>query len=278
MRYDGQRLLERGVERRNRTSSSSRPKQGTEDVSRGGQDAVPQRSGNGRCMLVRRLDDRLQPWAIAARRRNKCRGVQEPPERRAGALVVDRQVDVELEEASCIETAGIDQAQVGAVEDQRPGGGPPYRLGHRDAPMRIDAVRPRRYQQQDRLSAGPDRGNQDRIQTFDRRRSFEPQHLDERGGRCLQQRPDAGRRTDHAPGAAPSIQSSALDRPKSGRRLDRRVTVMPRLLRTARRGGPNRFGAGELALDEEPGDEMSRQAWQHGVTAGGSAAGAVSEW
>ena len=174
--HDRQRLLERVVEWLTvMAPAPRRPKERAEHVGRCGKDAVAQRSGDCRRMKVGRLDDRVQRRAIAAGRGRKRRRVQERPERGARALVVDREIDVELEESPRIQPAGVDEPKVGAVEDQRPRGGPPDRLGHRDAPMRIEAVAPRRHQQNNRMSAGADGRNQDRVQPLDRRRSFECQ-------------------------------------------------------------------------------------------------------
>ena len=254
--HDRQRLLERVVEWLTRMAPASRrPKERAEHVGRRGKDALAQRSGDGRRMKVGRLDDRVQRRAIAAGRGRKCRRVQQRPERGTRPLVVDREIDVELEESPRIQPAGVDEPKVGAVEDQRPRGGPPHRLGHRDAPERIEAVAPRRHQQNNRMSAGTDRRNQDRIQPLDRRRSFEGQDLDQRGGGRFQQRVDAGRRTQPVAGAAPAGQACA----------DVGVAAPPRIPQPARRGCENRSGRRQLTLEEEPGNEMPAQTWQHGL-------------
>ena len=224
-----------------------------EHVGRCGEHAVAQRSGDCRRMAFGRLDDRVQRRAITAGRGRKCRRVQQRPERGERPVVFEREVDVELEESPRIQPAGVDDAEVGAVEEQRPRRRPSHRLGHRDAPERIETVAPRRHQQKNRVSAGADGRNQDRIQPFNRDGSFECQDLDEWGGGRFEQGVDAGRRTQPVAGPAPAGEASAA------RRVVRVVTIA-RQCDEYRRAVRRR----QLTLEEELGDEMPAQSRQHG--------------
>ena len=118
--------------------------------------------------------------------------------------IVERQVQIELEEAPRVEASGIHDAPVGAVERDAPPRALTPRLGDGDAPEGIEPSAPRRHDQDDGAAADPERGAEGLASARDLMRGSKPSAsasgaaASSKIARTLEAGPSRSRRSRHA--------------------------------------------------------------------------------
>ncbi|PYQ98847.1 MAG: hypothetical protein DMF96_09330 [Acidobacteria bacterium] len=190
-------------------------------------------------MAVRSGDERVQRSRVG-RIGGERRRAGRAPERGKGSRVVDRQIKIECEISTRVESAGVDDPQVQTIEEQTPRSRSPPRLRDREPPKRIQRLAPRCDQQRHVVSAGPKSGCQRRVRRFDLPRWFESKRGKEWRGGGLKESSRRRCGAEHRAAGPPcdQIAAGALDI----RRVDRR----------------------QLTFDEHTGDQMTVDAGQHG--------------
>jgi hypothetical protein len=112
-------------------------------------DAVAQRATDPGGMPVRRGDERVQRLGISGRQSERSRAGA-PPQRCAARWMLQREVEIEFDEAAGVEAAGVHDAKSRAVEQQTPGRPAPQRLRNGSAPQRVETRAPWRDEKGDR--------------------------------------------------------------------------------------------------------------------------------
>jgi len=112
-----------------------------QDLGGRGQHAVAQRSADARGVSIGSGHERMQRSRIAGRCRER-RCPEQGEQRRECPWVVDRQIEIDLEVASRVEPAGVDDAELEAVEDQAPGDRLLRRSRDPEPPQRIARLGP----------------------------------------------------------------------------------------------------------------------------------------
>ena len=139
-----------------------------------GEHAVAQRSTHPGRVPIRCGHERVQRPRILGPGCERRRAEQ-LHERNAGARLVDRQIEIDLEVSSRVEAAGVDDPQVQAVEDQGPRGAAPRGQGDGEAPQWIARFTPRRHDECDGATARSKAGADCLLRELELFRGTEPE-------------------------------------------------------------------------------------------------------
>src|SRR5213593_3523388 len=159
--------------------------------------------------MLRRLDDGVKRREAVERALEPLRPRQ-PPERGKRPVVLNREIDVELDETARVQPPGVDYSKMRAVEEQTPGCRAPDRERHRRPPERIEALTPRRDEKRHVLRPAARAGRREhRIGLLDVRRWIESKRFDERRRGGVEHRAHAGGRTERVTAVAPVSETAS---------------------------------------------------------------------